>query len=519
MKKHDTGTTADLILYNAKVITFNPEQPYAELVAVRGNRILTTGNKDDLGLLKRSGTKLIDCEGGAVIPGFNDAHCHPLAHAIGLLSVDCSPGVVRNIAEIQGLIRQRAARTEEDEWVRAANYDEFHLNEKRPPNRWELDQASPRHPVILVHHTAGNCIMNSLAMKLAGITKDTPDPPGGKIHRDADTGEPNGLITGRNAQLERVLPPIGEDELERGMKLANQEYLSLGITSLQDTGWNNGLRHWQTWQRLIDRGTVIPRVSMLLGTESLREFQNAGLVMGVGDDRLRVSGMKLALDESTGCSQPPQEDINHYALGACQAGYCVAFHVSDIPMLEASLAAIKYVGRELPGAEHRFRLEHCTICPPDLLLKIRASRATVVTQPSFLYYMGQTYQKEALPHQANWFQPLGSFHRWGVNVALSSDSPLVPSDPLTGIYAAVTRRTETGQQLAPREGISILDALEMYTLGGAYASFEEGIKGSISPGKFADLVVLNNDLTRIIPEQIPDLKVVCCVVNGDVVWN
>ncbi|MEE8428470.1 MAG: amidohydrolase family protein, partial [Gammaproteobacteria bacterium] len=130
MNENDPGTAADLILYNAKVITFDPEQPYAELVAVSGNRILATGNKDDLGLLRRAGTRLIDCEGGAVIPGFNDAHCHPLAHAVGLLSVDCSPGVVKNIAGIQELFRRRAEQTEEGEWIRAANYDEFHLSEK-----------------------------------------------------------------------------------------------------------------------------------------------------------------------------------------------------------------------------------------------------------------------------------------------------------------------------------------------------------------------------------------------------
>ena len=519
MDDPDCGTAADLILHNARVITFNPEQPYAELVAVRGNRILATGNRDDLVLFTGAATKLIDCEGGTVIPGFNDAHCHPISFAVSLLSVDCSPTAVKNIAKIQARIRQQGGQTEEGKWIRAANYDEFHLDEKRPPNRRELDQASPRHPVILVHHTAGNCVLNTLALRLAGITRDTPDPPGGTIHRDPATGEPDGLISGRNEQVERAIPPIGEEELDRGMKLANQEFLSHGITSVQDTGWNNGSRHWQTWQRLIDQKTTSLRVSMMLGTAFLDEANPTGLSMCSGDNRLRVGGIKLALDESTGCPHPPQQDINQLALRACRAGFCVAFHVSDIPMLEASLAAIKFVCREIPAAENRFRLEHCTICPPGLLLKIKASGAIVVTQPSFLYYMGQPYLEEASSQQGNWFQPIGSFLRWGVKVAFSSDSPLMSSNPLTGICAAVTRKTEAGQKLAPQEGISTLEALKMYTLGGAQASFEEEIKGSISPGKLADLAVFNDDLSQIPPEQLPDARVVRCIVNGKVEWE
>lgn len=520
MDDANPGSTADLLLFNASVITFDPQRPRARWVAIRGDRILALGDDDDSSLFTQAGTKRIDCEGAAVIPGFNDAHCHPLPFAVSLLSVDCSPESAKDIAGIQACIRRRTEQTEEGKWIRAANYDEFNLHEKRPPTRWELDQAAPRHPVILIHRTAGNCVLNSLAMKLAGITRDTPNPPGGVIHRDPETGDPNGLISGRNELVDRAVPPIGDDDLERGMRLANREYLSQGITSLQDTGWNNGLRHWQTWQRLVDRGVVAPRVAMMAGAGSLDEFVGAGLSMGAGDSRLRLGGVKLALDESTGCLHPPQQDVNELALRACRAGFDVAFHVSDIPMLESALAAIKFVYQQIPGADkRRFRLEHGTICPPGLLLKIKASRAIVVAQPAFIRYMGQPYLDEAGPDQASWFQPFESFRRWGVRVAFSSDSPLVPSNPLTGIHAAVTRRTEAGQELARREEISLVDAIEMYTAGGAYASSEESIKGSISPGKLADLAVLNDDPARMVPEQIPELSVVRCIVNGRVVWD
>jgi predicted amidohydrolase YtcJ len=510
---------ADLILCNARVITLDAEQPYAELIAVKGNRILAVGGKDDLDLFKGARTKLIDCEGGTVIPGFNDAHCHPLSFSISLLSVDCSPKAVKNIAEIQTCIRRRAEQTKEGQWIRAAHYDESNLQEGRPPNRWELDEASPRHPVVLFHKTAGNCVLNSLALRLAGITKDAPESSGGQIHRDPESGEPSGLISGRNERVMRAIPPVNGAELEKGMKLASREYLSQGITSLQDTSWNNRHRHWLMWQRLMDRGVVSTRVSMMIGTESLEEFQNAGLSMGAGNHRLRLGGIKLALDESTGQPHPPQESINHFALRAQEAGFQVAFHVSDVHTLEASLAAIKFVCQQAPKVDPRFRLEHCAVCPPGLLPKLKASQALVITQPSFVYYMGQKYHELLLPHQTEWLWPIGSFRRWGVKVAFSSDSPLVTSNPLTGIYASITRKTELGHQLAPQESVSTLEALKMYTLWGAYASFEEGEKGSISRGKLADLVVLSGAPTQLAPEQLFRLRVLRTIVDGELVWE
>lgn len=511
------GASADLILHNARVVTWDAERPYFDLVAIRGDRILATGSRHDLSGLEGPGTRLIDCEGGAVLPGINDAHCHPLALAVALLSVDCAPTAVGDVAGIGDAIRRRAALTAEGEWIRAANYDEFHLHEQRPPTARELDQAAPRHPVILMHRTAGRCVLNSLALQRAGITRDTPDPPGGVVQRDPASGEPTGQIVGRNAQVEAALPPITEDELRRGMVLATAQFLAYGITSLQDTGWNNGLRHWQQWQRLVECGATACRVSMLMGIDALDEMRDAGLSMGVGDSRLRIGGIKLALDESTGCGAPPQEDVNRLTLRAATAGFCVALHVSDVAMLEGALGAIRYASRQHPEACGRFRLEHCTVCPPTLLLRARSSRAIVVTQPSFLRYMGQPYLEQATPEQVGWFLPLRSLRRWGVAVALSSDAPLVPCNPWLGIEAAVSRRTETGQALAIREGVTLLEALEMYTRGGAQASFEADRKGCIRPGMLADLMVLNGDPCRMEPGDARGLQVVRCIIGGKVV--
>lgn len=510
---------ADLILYNARVIALAQPEANPELVAIRGNRILMVGRNDSLELFQGRGTRLIDCGGMTVVPGFNDAHCHPLAFAATLLHVDCSPDSVKDIRGIQARIRERAELMPQGKWVRAANYDESLLAGHRSPTRWELDEACSLHPVVLTHRSGHNCVLNSLALRLAGITRDTADLPGGTIYREAETGEPNGLISGRNERVEQAIPPLDETELEQGVRLADREYLSLGITSLQDTTWSNGLRHWQTYQRIVGRGSLSPRVCMLIGHEALEEFHQAGLLMGSGDSRLCLGGMKLALDESIGLPHPDQDELSYHALRGHKAGFQIAFHVSDVQSLRAALAAIGFLQQQLPGADRRHRLEHCAVCPPDLLGRLAASGAMVVCQPSFLYYHGQRYLEGVPSGQLGWLYPIGALRRYGVKVAASSDSPLVSCNPLLGIYAAVTRRTETGQTLSPQHAVSVEEALRMYTLGGAYASFEEEIKGTISPGKLADLVVLSDDPTGVAPEAIKDIQVMQTIIDGKVAWE
>lgn len=513
------GGLADLILYNAGVITLDQKQPAAELVAVKGNKILGVGGKESLGMFKGAETRLVDCEGGTVVPGFNDAHCHPLSYAATLLYVDCSPAAVKDIAGIQAGIRRRAERAPAGRWVRAAKYDEFHLAGRRHPNRWELDKAAPRNPAILVHSSGSICVLNSLALSLLGITRETPDPPGGRIGRDPETGEPDGLIVGRNEQVERGVPPLDKEELAEGVRLAALEFLSNGITSLQDTGWSNDLNHWQTFQKLKERGILPVRVTVLAGSDNLEEFKNSGLSTGSGDEQLRVGGVKIALDESTGCPRPPQEDLNDHALRAHKAGFQLALHVNDLYTLEAALAALDFILQEVPRPDHRHRLEHCAVCPPGLLRRLGASGAMIVTQPPFLYRMGDRYLEGVSSDQLGWVYPTGSFLKRGLKVAASSDLPVAPCNPLDGVYAAVARKTETGRTLSPWERVSPLEALKMYSLWGAYASFEDGIKGSITPGKLADLAVLSGDPTRTTPEEIREIKVMLTVIDGRVVWE
>ena len=512
--------SADLILKNANVITMDPTCPAAELVAIKDNRILLVAGNEELEQVKGAKTKIIDCQGKTVVPGFNDAHCHIFSFIRKLRSLDLSPSSVSSIADIKASIRRRAQSLPPGNWLTGTDYNEFYLAEKLHPNRWDLDEASPQHPVVLAPRSLPACVLNSLALSLAGITGETPEPPGGLIARDLDTGEPSGLLLEMLGYIrEKVLPPLSEDELAEGIASANRHYLSMGITSLQEATATNDFARWQTLQRFKDSGKLKSRVSMMFGIEALSQFQEAGLALGSGDSQLRLGGVKMILNETTGQLQPPQPELNQQALGVHQAGFQLAIHCIEQSTVEAAIAALEYISSQVPLAERRHRLEHCSECPPQLLRRLIGLKAMVVTQPPFIYYSGERYLATLSLTQLRWLYRIKSFLGGGLMVAGSSDSPVVPDNPLVGIYSAVTRRAESGQELLPEECISAEQALAMYTTNAAYASFEENIKGSITRGKLADMVVLSADPIKSPPERIKDIRVEMTIVDGKVAWE
>jgi len=304
-----------------------------------------------------------------------------------------------------------------------------------------------------------------------------------------------------------------------GINLASEHYLSVGITSLQDATVVNDFGRWQTLRRFKEAGELKSHVFMMLGAEALPEFQAQGLTFGSGDSQLRLGAVKIILNESTGELQPPPEELNRLVLDAHRAGFQVAIHAVEESSVEAAITALEYAHSHLPQAGRRHRIEHCAECPPHLLKRLSKLQAVVVPQPPFLYYSGERYLGELTSNQLKWLYRIKSFHDGGLIVAGSSDSPIVPNNPLVGIYAAVTRQAESGQQLLPQECISPGQALAMYTINAAYASFEEGIKGSITPGKLADIVVLSGDPIKSPPEQIKEIKVEMTIIGGKVVWE
>jgi predicted amidohydrolase YtcJ len=506
---------ADIVLKNANVITLDAVQPSAGLVAISGDKIALVAGNDVLAAVTGAGTRVIDCVGRTVVPGFNDAHLHFFSLVRKLLSIDLSPSAVRSIADIKEAVRRKAAVTPPGTWISGTDYNEFYLAEKRCPTCWDLDEAAPDHPVIISHRSLHACVLNSPALFLAGINRETPEPPGARIERDLATGEPNGILLEMLGYIrEKVLPPFTEVEFAEGVKLANRQFLSCGITSFQEATYKNDLDRWQTIGRLKENGRLRSRVTIMTGPETRRQFQQAAMRTGSGDSQLRLGAVKFLLE-----AQPDQDELNKIALECHRDGWQLAFHAVEEKTVKAAVSALEYADGFLPAAGRRHRIEHCAECPPYLLERITKLGTVIVTQPPNIYYSGERYLATVAQSQLPWLYRIKAPLASGIVVAGSSDTPVVPCHPLVGIFAAVTRKAASGQVLLPEEAVSPHQALALYTTNAAYASFDEEIKGSITPGKLADLVMLSDDPTKLPAEKIKDIKAEMTIIGGEVVWE
>jgi predicted amidohydrolase YtcJ len=506
---------ADIVLKNARVITMDAVRPFAEAVAITGELVSFSGDGADLESFIGPGTRVLDCHGKTVLPGFIDAHLHLFSLIRKLLSIDVSPASVGSIADIKQAVHRRVQETPPGTWISGTDYNEFYLAEKRCPTRWDLDEVAPTHPVVLSHRSLHACVLNSLALALSGIDIGTNEPPDGRIERDLDTGEPNGILINMLGYVRsNVMPSFSPDELEKGIALVNDRFLSQGITSFQDATYKNDISRWQAVQRWQTSGKLSSRMTMMAGPETRHQFRDAGLKAGSGDNRLRLGAVKLLLEV-----QPDQASLNSLTLDINNEDWQLAFHAVAESTVTAAVTALEYVAEKSSITHRRHRIEHCGECPPHLLDKIKKLGIVIVTQPPFLYYNGERYLATVSPDQLPWLYRIKTPIETGVIVTGSSDAPVVPENPLTGIMAAVTRRAASGQVLLPEERIDVRQALQLYTRNAAYTSFEENIKGSISPGKLADLVILSDDPLRVPPGKIGDIKVQITIIGGKVVWE
>ena len=304
-----TGLRPDLVFFNARVITVSDRRPTATLVAVRRDRIVWVGDDGDVPEPSWGNARAIDCEGQTLVPGFIDAHCHLLAYAASLLAVDCGPSAVASIRDIEQALRRRSLDVPEGQWIRASGYDEFHLEERRHPSRRDLDEAAPNHPVRLDHRSGHACVLNSAGLARAGISMDTPEPAGGTIERDWETGEPNGLLIEMNDHLEGLTAPLGESELRRGVELAGRRLLSLGVTSVQDATHTNSPESWEVLKRLKAGGSLAPRLTMMAGSDYLDHFVERGLRFGSGDAALDLGAAKIMLTMTDGTLRPSPAEL------------------------------------------------------------------------------------------------------------------------------------------------------------------------------------------------------------------
>jgi len=508
----------DLILANANAVTMDPAQPAASLVAIQGGRIAAVSGVRNLKSLRDSGTQILDCVGKTVLPGFVDAHCHLRAYAESLVSLNLSPREgIRSISDIQDRIRDFCSNRPPGTWVRGKGYNEFYLAEERHPTRRDLDAAAPLHPVKLTHRSGHAHVLNTCALEQVGITAETGDPPEGVIDREAGSGEPTGIFYGMGDFLAGRIPVLDDAEIERGLVQANSALLACGVTSVQDASPANSICQWDRYESWKTRGLFHPRLTMMLGPKDIGRIKAISSKIPSLD--LRSGGVKIILGRVSGALHPQQKDLNDRVLAIHRAGLQAVIHAIEEPEIEAACDAVAYALNRHPRPDHRHRIEHCSVCPPRLARRIADLGITVVTQPSFIYFSGDRYLRTVSEDQRPYLYAIGSMMGQGLRVGFSSDFPISDANPMTGIQAAVTRMTEGDNSFFPREGISVTDALRAYTHEAAAAGFEEKIKGSISAGKLADMILLDEDPRAVDPRRIKDIRIVLTMIGGRIVWR
>jgi len=532
---------ADLLIINANGITMDPRNSSTEAVAVTGGIITAVGTSDKLKSLAGPDTRILDAAGKTLLPGFIDAHCHLLSLAgKQLLHVDCSAGKVDSIDGVIGELKKRAEATPPGQWVLGGRYDDTKLAENRHPTRQDLDKASTKHPIHLRHVSGHMGVVNSRALELGKFDRNTPDPEGGAFDRDA-RGELTGMcreeadflfLPGIGFGEGLIPPPTAEQDVE-AVRLACQEYNSLGITSVGDALVGPG--EIAAYQSALEQGLLSVRVYMLVLDNHLPALKALQVRTGFGSDFLKIGGVKSFVDGAiagrTAWLSEPYEgrpddfgiptktpaETEEIVLAAHRAGYQLAVHANGDAAINMVLDAYEKALKLYPREDHRHRIAHCTVVTPEILARIKHLGVVVLPFSTYIYEHGEKMGEYG--SRISMMFAHRSFLDYGIPVGGSSDNPCATEDPLIAIQSMVTRRSSSGQVLGPEQKISVEEALRIYTMGSAYAAFEEQRKGSIETGKLADFVLLSDDPRRVDPERIMEIQVEETIVGGKSVYT
>ena len=537
----DEGPDTDLVVFNAKVYTVDSRAPKAEAFAVKAGRFTALGSTGEMKALIGKGTQTLDARRMTVVPGFIDCHNHAPGNVLLYEVLVGNPYVVEfvTIDSIVGKLRAKAAQTPPGTWVEGYFFDDTKVKDNRLLNVHDLDKVSKDHPVAVYHRGGHTSFYNSKALEMADINKNTPNPPGGTYERDAN-GELNGRVTDR---ARAVFDKIGkrpaytaEQTLQRnreGLAHISKQFVRYGVTSVHHEGGD-----LFALQQVRARGDLLHRVSYEANGKVLEAMIAGGIETGFGDEWIRFgataehtvdgsfSERTMALSTPYPGVTPPykgnvtetQADLNAWIERVHRAGIQVNCHANGDVAIDMVMTAVERAQKLFPRADARPKITHCTLINDDLVRRIKAAGAVPAAFTSYAYYNSDkfTYYGEAMMKRCMAYR---SFLDAGIVAAAGSDFSPGPFDPRMAIQGMVTRTGWDGKTWGANQRISVEEALRVNTINGAYNSHEEALKGSITPGKLADFVVLSDDLFAVDQDKIKDLQIVRTVVGGTTVYQ
>lgn len=518
----------------------------AEAIALRGDRILAVGARDEIMKMKGSETKVVDLGGRFVMPGFNDAHMHLASAGLEKLNVDMVG--VKTLDEFRKRLRAKAEAAAPGEWVVGGGWDETLWPVKVLPRRWDLDEVSGGHPVFLSRIDGHIGVANTRALQLAGVTAATKDPEGGKIDRD-ESGTPTGILREKACDaVFSVIPKPTHEKRRHAIELALADLASHGITSAQDySQWKD----FQIYEELEHEGKLTARISEWLPfDDSIEELSRKRDSHPAADNMLHTGMLKGFMDGSLGSKtaallapysdDPGNTGIPQYAPGKLNAmtrervlaGYQIGFHAigdKGVQMALDAFADAEKAAKEAPaeakpkavdgGADYRLRVEHAQVTTPQQVLRFKELKVIASMQPNHLLTDMNWAESRLGPKRAADSYAWAEFLRSGVVLAFGTDYPVEPVTPFRGLYSAITRMSEDGKRSYPGQKLNIEQAISAYTTGAAFAEFAEKQKGKLAPGMLADFVVLDRDITAASPPKILETKVLRTVVGGKTVYE
>lgn len=534
---------ADLVLINGTIWTVNPAQPWAEALAVDGDRISHVGRTSEIKKLVGRTTRVIDLHQALVLPGFIDSHTHFLKGGAALASIQLRE--VTDRAEFVAKVAAKARELEPGEWILEGNWDHEQFSPPELPRKEWIDAVSRDNPVCVTRYDLHIALANSLALRMAGITKKTKSPDGGEIQKDPETGEPTGIL--RDAAINLVTAHVPEPSLKARMRAAAaalQHARELGVTSVNDMAEAPTFgSSFEVHQQLLKEGLLTTRVYFYIPIDKMEIFDELRLKTPFGNNLLRIGGLKGFADGGVGAStayffEPYADNPQNYGLLAPQmypegimeqrirradkAGLQVAIHAIGDRANDIVLDIFDRVAEADGVMDKRFRIEHAQHLRPQDIERFGRHGVIASVQPFHAVDDGRWVENRIGPERCKTTYAFKSLLDNGAVLALGSDWPVAPLNPLVGIHAAVTRKTTDGRNPEgwyPEQKISLEEAIKGFTWSAAYAEFSEDIKGSIEVGKLADIVVLDQNLFKIAPEKIKDAKVTMTIFGGKIVYD